>query len=86
MLEITYNGHKLRTKEYTFKIDKELIDDIPTPNLDNAISGSMTLVLNNEFYRAMTLANMLEKHAPKKAKRLRALAKPHNPLIKLGLL
>lgn len=86
MIEVTINGQKIGTaKELTYTIDKEMIDDIPA-TLDTAIVAEQTLTLNVFYYQMMQLAQMLDKHSPKKAKRIRRLAERHNPLRLLGLL
>lgn len=88
MIELTWDGKKIPVKELEFTID-EAMDMPEVPDiapLKNAISGSMTVTLDPTFYRAMMLARLLDKHSPKKAKKIRRMVERHNPLHMLGLI
>jgi len=84
-MQVTINGQVIgNATELEYTIDKTMVDDVPL-GLDTAIA-EQTLTLNVFYYQMMLLASMLDKQAPKKAKRIRKLAERHNPLRLLGLL
>lgn len=83
MIEITFDGHPIQVKTLEYTIDPATIDDVP-PLLDLQFADQ-TLTLNIYYYQLLWLAKMIEPQNSKKAKWLRRLAEPHNPLRILGL-
>lgn len=85
-VQITYNGQPLNVG--IIEIDNDVpVADVDMSNvLTNAITGEMTLMLDDTYFKAQNLARMLDKHAPKKAKQIRRMVERHNPLRVLGLL
>lgn len=84
-VEITYNGQPLHVGVLEFEVD------IPETINQEAINtnwqtGEQTLTLDGEYFKAIMLANMLQRHSPKKAKQIRTIAERRNPLRIMGLL
>lgn len=80
MIEVTYDGQPLHVDMLEVRIDPAL------SGFDKSVVVEQNLTLNVYYYQLMWLASMIEKQNPKKAKWLRKLAKPHNPLRLVGLI
>lgn len=84
MIEVTIAGKKIPVTEVKFGTEPGVFDG---PQLINEITVvEQTLTLNVYFYQLLWLAKQIEPQNPKKAKWIRKLAAPHNPLRLAGLL
>jgi hypothetical protein len=85
-MKITYDGHDLKAQVVTIEMDTEEDAKSVFDGLHNVPQVEQTLTLNVYYWQLLWLASMIERQNPKKAKWIRRLAEPHNPLRLVGLL
>lgn len=83
MIEFKIGDEVVPVKELEVIVDEGTPYD--EPPFSGAWQADQTLTLNVYYYQLMWLARMIEPQNRKKAKRIRRLAEPHNPLRLLGL-
>ena len=85
-MNITYNGKPVKVQTVTFEMETEEEAKSIFDGLHNIPVVEQTLTLNVFYWQLLWLASMIEKQNPKKAKWIRKLAEPHNPLKLMGLI
>lgn len=86
-IKMMWGDQELEVKNLEYTIDNSTVGDVPEA-IDLALlqQAEVTVTLRLEYYRVMLLANMLERHSPKKAQQLRRRFEYLNPLRLLGLI
>lgn len=90
-MRITYDGQELDVTELQVTIDKTMeaagvAFGAIQRSMQRVIEVTQKLTLDFDYYRAIALADMLDAHSPKKAKRIRKMVSHNNPLRIMGLL
>lgn len=85
-IQLTINGQTIPVKSLEYTINKTPDGDEPAFDLSSLPVVEQTFTLKTDYYRAMHLAKLLDKHSPKKAKQIRKRFEHINPLRKMGLL
>lgn len=86
-MKMMWGDQEIPVKNLEYSIDKSADDDVPA-GLDLALSRQVevnfTIML--DYYKVIYLASMMERHNPKKARKLLRRFEYLNPLRLVGLL